>query len=700
MKNYKYRLEGLDCANCAKKIEDKISNLPGYENVVVNFSTSKLSFQREDENENLTEEIEKIIHSLEPDIIVTKIGNGNQNANIEKSERNGKDIIRILLGVAIYVIGEYLPLGKLVQIATTVVAVIILLARIVPRAWKQITKNHILDENTLIAISTIGACLVGETMEGVMVITLYEIGKILEAKAVSKSRKSISELMDIRPEYANLKIGDDTKQVNPEDVKKGDIIIIKTGEKIPLDGIVIKGEAEIDNSALTGESKLEKVQEKSKVLSGAINVQGLLEVSVTENYENSTVSQILNLVENATDKKAKTETVVSKASRIYTPTVLGVAILVAIFMPILWKGVTYSESIYKALIFLVISCPCSIAISVPLSYFTGIGKASKNGILVKGSDYLDGLKEIGQVLFDKTGTITTGKFQVSEVKSFSDNYSKEQILNYFAMGESFSNHPIAKSILKSVENQEIDLSEVKNLEEIAGKGIIYKYKDKTVKIGNMAFLQIDENYQKEQQIGTNLYLKIDDELVGCILLMDEIKPEAKQTINNLKKLGIQTKMFTGDKRGVAEEIAKQVGMDQVKSQMLPQNKYAELEKVLEENSIKSPNKKVAYVGDGINDSPVLARADIGISMGGIGSSSAIEASDVVIMTDELTKIIEGIDISRKTSRIIKQNLIFAISVKLLIFAFSLFGIATMWEAVFADVGTTLITILNTIRILK
>ncbi len=689
MKNYRYTLKGLDCANCAQKIEDKIAQTEGYEQVSVNFSTCKLSFKIEKQN-NVKEEITKIIKSLEPEVEVLD----EENIAEEHTERNNADILRLILGIIIYALGIYLPLGKTFMICATIISLVILLSRTAKKAFIQITKNKVLDENTLIPISVIGACLVNKTMEGIMVIVLYEIGKILEARAVSKTRKSISDLMDIKPEYANLKNGEEIKQVNPEEVKIGDIILVKTGEKIPLDGIVINGSAEIDNSALTGESALIKVEEKSKVLSGGINVQGLIEIKVEKTYENSTVSQILNLVENATDKKAKTETFVAKAAKIYTPIVLGLALIVAIFMPMLYENVTYSQSIYKALIFLVISCPCSIAISVPLSYFSGIGKASKRGILIKGSDYLDGLKDIKQIIFDKTGTITTGNFLVSEINSLDDNYNKDEILNYFAMGEKFSNHPIAKSILKEAKD-EIDTSEVEKFEEISGKGLKYQYQGKDIQIGNANLVGLNDTLKENE--GTTLYLKIENKVVGSITLVDEIKKDAKSTIKTLSKIGIKTKMLTGDKKEIADKIAKRVGINEVKAEMLPQDKYAELEKILEQRSEKD---KVAYVGDGINDSPVLARADIGISMGGIGSSSAIEASDVVIMTDELEKITEAISISRKTNRIIKQNLSFAIGVKLLILVLSLFGIADMWEAVFADVGTTLITIFNTIRILK
>lgn len=686
MKNYKYILEGLDCASCAKKVEDKIASTDGYEDVTVNFSTLKLSFKTNKNNPK--KEIIEIVKALEPDVNVVDM----EESNKKKDSKESFHIARIIIGILIYFLGTKLNFNTNIQIVLIIVSIIILLSRTMKKAFMQIRKG-VLDENALITISVIGACLVNKVMEGVMVITLYEIGKILESKAISKTRKSISDLMNIKPEYANLKNGEEYQQVNPEEVNVGDIILVKTGEKIPLDGIVLKGEAELDNSALTGESAFVKVKEKSKVLSGAINVQGILEIKVEKNYENSTVSQILNLVENATDKKAKTETFVAKAAKIYTPIVLGLALLVAIFMPILIKGSTYYDSIYKALIFLVISCPCSIAISAPLSYFSGIGKASKKGILIKGSDYLDGIKDIGQILFDKTGTITTGKFKVSKIKTYNGKYSENEILNYFAMGESFSNHPLAKSILEMV-NDEIDTTKVKDFEEISGKGLKYTYNNMEIKIGNAEFV---DSKEKIDEKGTILYLKIEDEITGGIVLTDEIKSDAKETIKQLKELGIKTKMLTGDKKEVATRIAKEVNIDEVKSEMLPQDKYNELEKVLDNNITE---KKVAYVGDGINDSPVLARADIGISMGGIGSNSAIEASDMVIMTDELKKIIEAIEISKKTNRIIKENLIFSIGVKILILLLSILGIADMWEAVFADVGTTLITIFNTIRILK
>ncbi len=691
MKSYKYTLEGLDCANCAKKIEDEIAKTKGYEDVIVNFSTLKLTFKSD--NPNAKKEVTEIVKKLEPDVEILDDGEKKQ----EKEEHNDSDIARIVIGIVIYLIALIGNFGTIITNILTIISFVVLLYKTAKKAWKQVTKNKVLDENTLIVISAIGAYFVGKISEGIMVITLYEIGKILESKAVNKTRKSISDLMNIKPEYANLKINEEIKKVNPEEVKIGDIIMVKTGEKIPLDGVVISGDAQVDNSALTGESKLVNVTKNSKVLSGSINVNGLIEVKVEQTYENGTVSQILNLVENATDKKAKTETFVSKAAKIYTPVIIGLALLVAIFMPLVVANVTYKESIYKALIFLVISCPCSIAISVPLSYFSGIGKASKKGILIKGSDYLDGIKEIKEIIFDKTGTITTGNFKVSEIHSLDEKYSEDEILEYFAKGEKLSNHPIAKSILNKYEEKqdkkELNVNDVENFEEVSGKGLKYTYNNKNIKIGNSSFT----GAKTENIVGTVLYLNIDEQVVGSIVLSDEIKQKTKETMERLHKLGIKTKMFTGDKKEIAEKIAKQVGIQAVKAEMLPQDKYNELDKIIEQ---REENKKVAFVGDGINDSPVLARADIGISMGGIGSSSAIEASDVVIMTDELNKIVDGIEISKKTNKIIIQNLIFAIGVKILTLLLSLFGIADMWQAVFADVGTTLITIFNTLRILK
>ena len=527
-----------------------------------------------------------------------------------------------------------------------------------------------------------------------MVITLYEIGKILEGKAINKTRKSISDLMDIRPEYANLKISEnEIKQVSPDEVNIGDTIIIKQGEKVPSDGIVLKGSASLDTSSLTGESLLYHVREGDNVLSGSINEQGLIELKVTEVYENSTVNKILELVENATDKKAKTETFVNKVSRIYTPIVVLLAIVIAIVMPIIIKNITYAASIYRALIFLVISCPCAIAISVPLSYFSGIGKSSKSGILVKGSDYLDSLKNIKEIVFDKTGTLTKGKFEIRKIDVYDKLYNEKDILKYTVMGEHFSNHPIAKSILKCV-NIEFNEKDVKNFKEISGKGLSYSFNENKILIGNSELV----DYTKDKTEGTKIFVKLNNDVIGAISLSDTVKEGTKDALDKLKEKGIKIRIFTGDNKRIAARVADELEIKNVQSEMLPTDKYQFLEKILKK--YKNSTNKVAFVGDGINDSPVLALADIGISMGGVGSHSAIEASDVVIMTDSIEKINEAIDISKKTSKIIKQNLIFAISVKVLVLILSTIGIAQMSLAVFADVGVTLITIVNTLRILK
>ena len=616
---------------------------------------------------------------------------GGEEENIKSA------IFRLILGMIVAFTGIYFENKLGINTLSTLLIIfgyVILIYRTAKSAIVTLIHEHAIDETFLMSISCIGAYLVGEHLEGLMVIILYEIGEILEDKAVDKSRESIEELMDIKPEYANLKVENEVKKVSPEDVKIGDIVVIKEGEKIPLDGEVINGEANLNMASLTGESKLQKVVIGDEVLSGSINERGFIEIKVTKEYENSTVSRILDLVENATEKKAKTENFVSKLARIYTPIVIVLAIVVAIFLPILSKDVTYTQSIYRALIFLVISCPCAIAISVPLSYFSGIGKASKEGILVKGSNFLDSLKDIKEIGFDKTGTLTKGEFGISKIEILNEIYSEEEILECVAMGESLSNHPISKSIINSFEKK-IDSSKVKDFKEIAGKGISYKIDDKGFLVGNKDLVSYNET---EKTNTTIIFVKVDGDLVAKIYLEDTIKECSIEAINALNNLGIITKMFTGDKKEVAEKVASELKLKEFKSDMLPEDKYKEVEIAIKKYA--GTSSKVAFVGDGINDSPVLALSDIGISMGGVGQAAAIEASDVVIMTDDLNKIHKAIEISKKTRKIIIQNLVFAISVKVLILILSTFGIAGMWQAIFADVGVTLITIFNTLRILR
>ena len=684
MKKYRYNIKKLDCANCANKIQNAISKDNRFKNVQVNFNTSKLTF--ESNLENNKEEIKKIICKIESEIEIS------EEAELQEKESQFYiQIARLSVGIILGIISLVIKINPIINTILLISAYAILLFRTIKNAIKLFIKSKTINENALVTISCIGAYLVGKQTEGLMVIALYEIGKILEEKAINKSRKSIKSLMDIKPEYANLFVDGKIKIVKPEDVLVGDIIVIKPGEKVPMDGIVTSGFTSLNMSAITGESLLKDVKSGDTVLSGSINTNGKIEVKVTCEYSNSTVNKILHLVEDATDKKAQTETTVAKIAKIYTPVVLILAAIVAIFMPLLIKGVTYSQSIYKALIFLVISCPCSIAISVPLSYFSGIGRASKAGILIKGSNYLDELKNLKEIVFDKTGTLTTGEFVVAKIDSFNQEYSSDKILDLIAKGEKFSNHPIAKAILKNI-NYEIDTNKVVDYREIAGHGIEYKIDNDIYKVGNLS------NDDKNAEGKTTIFLSKNETIIGNIILNDKIKPEAKETIQELNNLGIKTNMLTGDTKAVAEQVAKILGIEEFKFQMLPNEKYNEIGKLIEK--YRGTNNKVAFVGDGINDSPVIALSDIGFSMGGIGTDASIEASDVVIMTDNLKKIIESIKISKKTSKIIKENLIFAMATKIIILILSIFGIAEMWQAVFADVGVTLITILNSLRILK
>ena len=696
MKKYEYEIAGLDCAACANEIQEGLNKNPEIKNANVNFAKMKLTY----ETDTLSKEgIEKIVQSIEPEVELLEVNSKSKDLKNEKAQKENRKklwlhILRLVIGAIVAGVGLYIPMPQIASTIFIVLGYAVLLFKTVKNAVKLLFKSKTINENLLITISCIGAYLVGKSSEGLMVIILYEIGKILEEKAINKTRKSISDLMDIKPEYANLKKGDEIEIVEPSEVKVGDIVVAKQGEKIPLDGVVVKGTASLNTASLTGESKPQDVDENDIVLSGSIVLEGLLEIKVTEKYENSTVSKILELVENATDKKAKTETFVNKAAKIYTPIVIGIAILVGIFLPLI-SNVTYggeNGSIYRALIFLVISCPCAIAISVPLCYFSGIGKSSKEGILIKGSDYLDELKDVKEIVFDKTGTLTKGQFGISKIEVYSDKYMENDVLKYVVWGESYSNHPIAKSIVRNAKN--VETKKVENYEEITGKGIKYNIDGKTVLAGNSSLVE------KEDEVAgsTKIYLKIDDELVGAILLKDEAKHGTKEAIQALNSRGIVTKMFTGDNKKAAKQIAEELGISKFEAEMLPDQKYSELEKELEK--YKGTNGKVAFVGDGINDSPVLARADVGISMGGVGSGSAIEASDIVVMTDSIDRIDCAIDISKKTSKIIKQNLIFSIGVKIIVLVLSAFGVANMWEAVFADVGATLITVLNSLRILK
>ncbi|MEI3387586.1 MAG: heavy metal translocating P-type ATPase [Clostridia bacterium] len=673
MKKYKYNINNLDCANCARKIEEILNKNKELKNAIVNFNTSKISYEAE--REFSIKELNDIIKTVEPDAYVTK------EENKTKKEFH---LSILIIALAIGLLGYFMRLNNTAKMILYIVAYTLLLYRTGINAVKLLFKNKTINENMLITISCIGALAIGEVVEGMLVIALYTIGKILEEKAVNNSRKSIKDLIDIKQPYANLKQTDEIKKVDVEEIKINDILVVKKGEKIPVDGIVITGETMLDTSALTGESELMQIKEGDQVLSGSMNMGEIIEIKATQIAENSTVSKILELLEDATDKKTKTETIVSKISKIYTPIVIILALLIVICLPIIFN-IPMLEAIHRGLTFLVISCPCAIAISVPLSYFTGIGVASKKGILIKGSNYLDALDNTKNIVFDKTGTLTNGAFTVTNIEIFDKNYTENQVIDILIKGESFSNHPIAKSIM-NLKNGKVNNDDVKKYQEIEGKGITFELNDKKISIGNKLICNCEED--------AILHLNIDGKHIASVFINDGIKNDAKETIEELKKQKIKTFMFTGDKKETALNIGKKLNIDEIKYEMLPTDKFEEFEKV------SSKNELTIFVGDGINDAPVLKRADIGISMGGVGTDSAIEASDIVLMSDDLKKIPVAIQISKYTKNIIRQNLVFSISMKIIILLLSVLGFANMWLAVFADTGLTLLTILNTLRIMK
>ena len=673
LNKYKYNINNLDCASCANEIEKELNKDKRFNNVVVNFSTSKISYES---LENISiKELNELVKKVEPD------------ASVSSKEINNKKeyhLSILIIGILICLLANFLNVSNIIKIILFIVGYILLLYKEIINAIKLLIKNKSINENALITISCIGALITSEYMEGMMVIVLYTVGKILEENAINNTRRSIKDLLDIKEPFANRKDKNKITKIRVEEIKLKDVLIVKKGDKIPVDGIIVKGCTKLDTSALTGESELTKVGKGNLVLSGSINMEDVIEVKATSLFKNSTVSKILELLEEATDKKTKTETIIAKISKVYTTIIIVLAILIMIFLPG-FLDITYKESLYRGLTFLVISCPCAIAISIPLSYFTGIGVASKKGILIKGSNYLDNLSNTKNIIFDKTGTLTNGTFSVINIEVFDDNYSKDEIIDILIKGESFSNHPIAKSILK-LKNKKINNSDVLDFKDIEGKGISYTLNGNKIMIGNKFACNCHEK--------AILHLNIDGKHIASITINDGIKDDALETIQELKSYGIKTYMFTGDKKEIALNIGKKLGIDEIKYEMLPTDKF---------NNFKfiSKNKGITiFVGDGINDAPVLKRADIGISMGGVGSEAAIEASDVVLMNDDLIKIPQAISISRYTKNIIKQNLIFAVSVKLIILVLSVLGFANMWLAVFADTGVTLITILNTLRIIK
>ena len=608
-----------------------------------------------------------------------------------------KKLIKIIISLLLFLITLIINFeNKYINGAIYVIAYIIVGFEIIKKAIRNIIKGKVFDENFLMAVATLGAFVIGEYPEAVAVMLFYQVGELFQSYAVDKSRKSITELMDIKPEYANVERNKEIQKIKPEDVKIGEIIIVKPGEKIPLDGYIIKGKSSIDTKALTGEWVPRDVIEGEDVISGCININGVLKIKVTKEFENSSVSKILDLVENASNKKSKSENFITKFAKYYTPIVVIIAVILALVPPLIIKDQTFSEWIYRALSFLVVSCPCALVISIPLSFFGGIGGASKMGILIKGSNYLELLADTEILVFDKTGTLTEGTFKVRKIKGI--NIKEEELLKYAAYAENYSNHPIATSIKKAY-NKKINESKIEKTQELSGLGINAIVEGKEILVGNEKLMK-EENieYTKSQEIGTVIYVSIDKKYVGYIIIADEIKKDSKIAISNLKKINIkQIVMLTGDKKDVGESVAKELCIDKVYTELLPDGKVEKVEKLLKEKSEKG---KLAFVGDGINDAPVLALADIGIAMGALGSDAAIEAADVVLMTDEPSKIVNAIKLSKKTMKIVKQNIIFAISVKIIVLILSAIGISSMWQAVFADVGVSILAIINALRVLR
>lgn len=737
-------LNGLDCANCANKIETKVNKINGVKEATVNFSTTLLIAEIKEESlkDEIINEIKSIVKKLEPDVKVeeklnnkviknttseckgsccsTSFENGevkkctektkiNKNETHNHTHSNGlsennagvieyiKENIMLIIGTLIYLVAlAYNGNNNSVYIILFIASYLVIGGEVILTALKNITNGEIFDENFLMSIATIGAFFIGEYPEAVAVMLFYQIGEVFQGYAVNKSRKSISSLMNIRADYANVLRSNNEVKVSPEDVSLNEVILIKPGERVPLDGVVLSGESFLDTSALTGESVPREIKAGDEILSGEINNSGVLKVRVTKEYGESTVARILELVENASNKKAPTEKFITKFSKIYTPIVVLVAVLVAIIPPIFIKGAVFSEWLYKALSLLVVSCPCALVVSIPLGFFSGIGAASKKGVLVKGGNYLEALKESEIIVFDKTGTLTKGVFKVTSINA--KNISKDELLEITALGEANSNHPIAVSIAEAY-GKKINKNEIESYKEVAGHGVEAIIRGKNVLLGNSK-LMIKNNifYDKVNTIGTIVHIAINSEYKGNIIISDEIKENVKEAIVELKNAGIKkTVMLTGDSKEVAEKVANDIGIDEIYSELLPSDKVNKLEEVLNK---KVGNGKVLFVGDGINDAPVLARADIGIAMGGVGSDAAIEAADVVLMKDKIESISDAIRISRKTNKILWQNIIFSLFIKVAVMILVVVGLTNMWAAVFADVGVTLLAVLNSMRIIR
>lgn len=706
-------IEGLDCPNCAAKVERKINTLEGIKEATVDFLGKKIVVLADEISENeLVELIQTEVDKIEDGVkvFVPKVQAGESSS---EEEDTGKIKKKLLIGGILFVLGIFVPKTLFIpKLAVFLVSYLVIGGDVLLSAFKNILNGQVFDENFLMAIATIGAFAIGEYPEGVAVMLFYQLGELLQGIAVNNSRKSIVSLMDIRPDYANIKVGEGIKKVSPEEIKVGEIIVVKPGEKVPLDGKIVKGASTFDTSALTGESLPREAKAGDDVLSGFINKNGLIEIQVAKVFSESTVSKILYLMENAGSKKSKTENFITKFARYYTPVVVITALIVAIFPPLLIQGATFSDWIYRALIFLVVSCPCALVISIPLGFFGGIGGASRHGILIKGTNYLEVLNNLESVVMDKTGTLTKGIFKVTEVNAennikindFQNNkteLTKPLLLKYAAHIEKFSNHPIAQSIVAEYENSvsKVDENVVKDFEEISGFGIKVNINNHQFLAGNSKLMNLGNiTFDKKENLGTAIYLAADGKYIGNILISDEVKEDSARAIKGMKENGVkEIVMLTGDNEAIGKNIAEKLGIDKVFTELLPNEKVEKLEEIYK---TKSEKGKVAFVGDGINDAPVLARADLGIAMGGAGSDAAIEAADVVIMNDEPSKIVTAIKIAKKTKEIVWQNITIAFAVKIVVMALGLFGDATMWEAVFADVGVALLAVLNATRVLR
>lgn len=691
-------LAGLCCAECARKIETQTGRIEGVKLAGIDFVSQKLTVEALDKKDlpRIIRQASQIALEIEPGI---RISYTDQKPPAEPAGglEKWKNLAFLGAGAALFAAGLLFNFGKPYELILFLVSYLLVGGEVVLQALKNIQKGEVFDENFLMSIATIGAFAIGEYPEGVAVMLFYQIGEAFQQLAVNRSRKSISALMDIRPDFANLKVGDEVRKVTPEEVGIGDFIVVKPGEKIPLDGQIVEGHSALDTSALTGESLPRDVEPGSEVLSGSINKNGMLTIEVAKEFGESTISKILDLVQNASSKKAPTENFITKFAKYYTPFVVFAALALAIIPPLLITGATFADWINRALVFLVVSCPCALVISIPLSFFGGIGGASKNGILIKGSNYLEALNNIDTVVFDKTGTLTKGIFKVTQIAG-TNGWTEQELLSYAAHAESFSNHPIALSIQKAY-NQEINPERLSDQEELPGLGIRVKVDGRQVLAGNGKLMESEQiSWQKTQALGSIVYLAIDAVFAGYIVISDELKPDSKQAIRDLKSLGIRnTAMLTGDVKSVGETIAREIGLDTVYTDLLPHQKVEQLEVMDRE---KRKGGKLVFVGDGINDAPVLARADIGIAMGALGADAAIEAADVVLMTDEPSKLVAAVRIAHKTKTIVWQNIIFALGIKAIILVLGALGIATMWEAVFGDVGVAMIAILNAMRAMR